>query len=96
MKKTVIMTLMLAMCFAFSGCGNLAIGLGNFTFEKVHVNTYDYSGCFSVNKWYEFETGIEVDTEEAGALFLSEGTYILLEGKTECPFCDVGEHENEQ
>lgn len=90
MKETLVATMALAICLTLCGCGNMGIGLGSFTFEKVHVDTHNYSGCFSVKKWYECETGIEVDTVEVGAFFLSEGTYILLEGKTECPFCAVG------
>jgi hypothetical protein len=38
-------------------------------------------------KWYESSTGIEVLTKEAGSMYLSEGTYILLEGDKGCPFC---------
>jgi hypothetical protein len=30
--------------------------------------------------------GIEVQTKEYGALYFSEGTYILVENK--CPICD--------
>ena len=89
-KKINAIILALALLFLVSGCGNMSLGLGNFTFEKVHIDTYHYSGCFSVEKWYENGSGIEVKTKEAGAMFLSEGTYILLEGDTECPLCEKG------
>lgn len=91
MKKliTVIITIMLLVAM-LTGCGNESWGLGNFTFEKIHVDTYHYSGCFTVVNWHDNETGIEVKTKEAGSMYLSEGTYILLEGDKGCPFC--GEH----
>ena len=64
---------------------NVSIGPGNFKFEKVHIDTYNYNGCLTIEKWYEDETGIEVKTKEVGAIYLSEGTYFLIE--KECPFC---------
>ena len=89
MKKifaiTLSVLLMLSMCIMLSACGNMSLGMGNFDFEKIHVDTYHYSGCFTVEKWYDNGTGIEVKTKEAGALFLSEGQYILIED--DCPFC---------
>ena len=86
MKKIIsIITLCsLMMC----SCGNRSLGVGNYNFKKVHIDTHHFSGCLTVEKWYEEEsgTGIEVKTEEYGAIFLSEGTYSLIEDV--CPFCD--------
>ena len=88
MKKLITVTIAIMLLVAMlTGCGNESLGFGNFTFEKIHVDTYHYSGCFTVVKWYENSTGIEVKTKEAGSMFLSEGTYILLEGDKGCPFC---------
>lgn len=87
MKKITALVMVLAMVLALAGCGNMGLGLGNYSFKKVHVDTHGFSGCLTVKSWQDNETGIEVNTEEAGALFLSEGTYILLEGNKECPFC---------
>ena len=86
MKKILAIALVLIMALTmFVGCGNKSIGLGNFTFKKIHVDTYHYSGCLTVEKWYDQETGIEVKTKEAGSIFLAEGMYMLI--KDECPFC---------
>lgn len=85
MKKKIIAIVMLLMV-ALVGCGNMSIGLGNFTFDKIHVDTHHYSGCFTVEKWYDNSGGIEVNTKEAGSMFLAEGMYILIED--ECPFCE--------
>lgn len=86
MKKIIAMIMVVALATAmFSGCGNMSMGFGNFTFEKIHVDTYNYSGCFTVEKWYDNESGIEVKTKEAGFMYLAEGMYILIEN--ECPFC---------
>ena len=88
MKKIKILTLVSILIFALllTGCGNQGMGFGNFTYRKVHVNTYEYSGCFTIEIWYESATGIEVDTREVGSIYLSEGTYILFED--ECPMCN--------
>ena len=86
MKKIIAMIVVAAMSIAmFTGCGNMSIGFGNFTFDKIHVDTYNYNGCFTVKKWHDNSSGIEVKTKEAGSMFLAEGMYILIED--ECPFC---------
>lgn len=91
MKKLFVFILALVMCLGLLvGCGNMALGMGNFTYKKVHVDTHNYSGCLTIEKWHDNSAGIEVETEEAGSIFLSEGTYILLEGDEGCPFCDSG------
>ena len=87
MKKKIIAIVLAVICICtlFLGCGNMSIGLGNFTFRKIHVDTHNYSGCFTVEKWYENSSGIEVKTKEAGFMYLAEGMYMLIED--ECPFC---------
>ena len=70
-----------------TGC-NMSMGLGNFSYDKVHIDTYHYSGCLTIEKWYDGDQGIEVKTKEAGSMFLSEGTYILISGDKGCPLCD--------
>lgn len=86
MKKIVCLVLIVAM-LCLTAC-NMSVGIGNFNFRKVHVDTHGYSGCLAIKKWHDNERGIEVETEEVGAIFLSEGTYILIEN--ECPFCKMG------
>lgn len=89
MKRIVIVVCLVVVTLVACACGNMSIGLGNFDYEKVHVETYNNSGCYTIEKWYDYERGIEVKTKEVGSLFCSEGTYILVED--ECPFCDVEE-----
>ena len=86
MKKifAIIMVVVMVM-FMFVGCGNMSMGFGNFNFDKIHVDTHNYNGCFTVVKWYDNTSGIEVKTKEAGYLYLAEGMYMLIED--ECPFC---------
>lgn len=90
MKKIFAVILVVAMLATMlSGCGNMSMGFGNYTYEKVHVDTHNYSGCLSVKKWYENEgSGIEVFTKEGVSLFLSEGTYVLIGGDNGCPLCE--------
>lgn len=86
MRKTVAVVLAVVLiCCVLSGC-NMSLGLGNFTFEKIHVDTHNYSGCFTVEKWHDNSSGIEVKTKEAGYMYFAEGMYMLIED--ECPFCN--------
>lgn len=90
MKKIIVCVLVVvAMVTLFTGC-NMSAGLGNYTFKKVHIDTHHYSGCLSVKKWHDADAGIEVLTEEAGSIFISEGNYILLNGDKPCPLCEAG------
>lgn len=90
MKKKIVFVLMAVIVlatFILTSCGNVSIGFGNFNFRKVHIHMGDVNRCLTIEKWYDNEgMGIEVKTKECGSLFLSEGTYILIEDK--CPICD--------
>ena len=86
MKKKMI-TMIMIVAMLMTGCGNMSLGFGNYTYRKIHVDTYNYSGCFTVDKWYDNSTGIEVKTREVGSMYLAEGMYMLIED--ECPFCKV-------
>ena len=69
----------------FSGC-NKSITPGSYEFKGVHVS--DCSGnCrdLTVKSWHNNDIGIELNTEEAGPIFCSEGTYIIYRDK--CPIC---------
>ena len=89
MKKLFAIILSLVMVVTmFAGCGNMSLGLGNYSYKKIHIDTHHYSGCLTVEKWYDAESGVEVMTKEAGSVFASEGTYILIGGNKDCPFCD--------
>ena len=70
-----------------TSCGNYSAGFGNYSYKKIHIDTHHFSGCYTVETWYESESGIEVTTKELGSIFASEGTYILVGDK--CPVCDA-------
>ena len=92
MKKLLaILIAMMTITMLFAGCGNMGMGLGNYTYKRIHIDTYHYSGCLTIEKWYESGSGVEVLTTEVGSVFASEGTYILLDGDKDCPFCAGGE-----
>lgn len=86
MKKIIAILMGLVLIGTLCACGNMSMGFGNFTFEKIHVDTYHHSGCFTVESWHDNEIGIEVKTKEAGSMYLSDGTYVLV--SDDCPFCD--------
>ena len=83
-RKTTIAALAAVLAITLSGC-NMSFGVGNYNFRKIHVDTHNYSGCFTIEKWYDNTSGIEVKTEEVGFMYFAEGMYILIED--ECPFC---------
>ena len=89
MKKFSLFIILILLITMLCGCGNMSMGVGNYEYKKVHVDTYHNSGCYTVKKWYDASTGIEVLTEEVGSLYLSEGIYIMVE--KDCPFCDTEE-----
>lgn len=91
MKKIIAVICLALIIGMLAGCGNMSLGLGNFTFEKIHVDTYHYSGCFTIEKWYDSGSGIEVATKEAGSMFLAEGMYVMIEDN--CPFCEAESEE---
>ena len=66
---------------------NQNIGLGNYSFTKVHITTSERDRCVEISSWHNNDVGIEVKTKDYGSLYLSEGTYILIESK--CPICDA-------
>ena len=86
-KKIIVMIIAIAiLAIMLVGCGNMSMGLGNYTFDKIHVDTHNYNGCFTIEKWYDSSSGIEVKTKEVGSMYLAEGMYMLIED--ECPFCE--------
>ena len=86
MKKILALVLIILCVASFTACGNRSIGFGSFHYERIHIDTHHYSVCLTVEAWYESESGIEVRTSEAGSMFASEGTYVLLGGDKPCPF----------
>ena len=91
MRKSLIFALLVAVLLIITfgllltGCGNMPLGPGNFSFNKIHIDSHQFSGCVEITKWYDNETGIEVSTKN-GNYYFSEGTYFLVEDK--CPICD--------
>ena len=83
-RKTIIAALAAILAITLSGC-NMSFGVGNYNFRKIHIDTHNYSGCFTIEKWYNDASGIEVKTKEAGFMYFAEGMYMLIED--ECPFC---------
>ena len=90
MKKVIAFVLILIMVLALSACGNRSIGFGNYSFKHVHFTDAVGGHCATVEKWYECEgsIGIEMKTTEYGAIWCSEGTYIMFESGERCPYCN--------
>lgn len=89
MKK--IFALLFALIFVLTclcSCGNMSMGIGNFTFRHIHVSDYNEGHCFEVEKWYDNSTGIEVRTTDGAGIFCSEGSYMMFENKSDCPYCN--------
>ena len=89
MKKIIGFVLALVcLFFSLCSCGNEDIwGIGNFTFTHVAFSFGGETHCATVEKWIDNDRGIELKTKEYGSIFCSEGTYILIESKENCPCC---------
>ena len=85
MKKIIVsIVIIVTTAIVITGCGNLH---GDIKYKKIHVDTHRYSGCFTIEKWHRVSDGVEVMTQEIGSMYLAEGTYIIMEGNKDCPFC---------
>lgn len=86
MKKIIIIVITIIFMICLTGCGNKDYGRGSNTFRRVHIFTHNgQDKCLEIQSWHDNEIGIEVHTKVYGALYLSEGTYMLCE--SECPIC---------
>lgn len=85
MKKIIMSIVTVATtAIILTGCGGL---YGDTKYKKIHIDTHHYSGCFTIEKWHRVSDGVEVMTQEIGSIYLAEGTYIIMEGNKDCPFC---------
>lgn len=89
MKKVICMILVVVMmACTLCACGNENWGFGNYNWKHVHFSDAVDGHCATISSWHDNETGIEIHTVECGSMFLSEGSYILFESETNCPFCN--------
>lgn len=90
MKKVIAIVLIAVTVLTMAGCGNMGIGIGNYSYNGIHIDACNGGGCYKIDKWYDNSNGIEVTIDGGGNIFISEGTtYILYEDK--CPICTKGE-----
>lgn len=87
MRKIIALFCAFGLIFCLTGC-NAGMGIGNMSFNHVHFSDQVEGKCANVIKWYDNETGAEVKTKEYGSMFLSEGTYMLIENADLCPYCN--------
>ncbi len=86
MRQVCFILALAIVAMALCAC-NYSCGFGEYNFSKIHIDTYHFSGCYTVETWYESSSGIEVKTRELGHIYVSEGFYILVGDK--CPVCDA-------
>lgn len=87
-KKILCGVLVVGSLIGFSACGNMSMGMGNYNFRHIHFGRNGEDHSATVEKWYDTgNPGLEVKTEEYGAMFLSEGTYELFENESKCSYC---------
>lgn len=87
MKKFIAVIMAMVLALSLSACGNESWGVGNYTFTHVHISDAVEGHCATVNSWHDNESGIELHTKEFGDIYLSEGTYMLFNDGSDCPFC---------
>ena len=86
MKKFIAIIMIMLMAFSFCAC-NENWGFGNYNWKHVHFSDTVEGHCATISSWHDNTTGIELHTVECGSMFLSEGSYILFENGSDCPFC---------
>ena len=86
MKKFIAIVMIMAMALCLCAC-NENWGFGNYSWKHVHFSDAVSGHCATISSWHDNTTGIELHTIECGAIFLSEGSYILFESGSDCPFC---------
>ena len=80
MKKIIIVVLAIMLMVCLTSCG------GRNDFRRVHIFTHTgQDKCIEIQSCITHPVGVTVYTKEYGALYLSEGTYMLCE--SECPIC---------
>lgn len=87
MRKFIAIVMIMVMALAMCACGNENWGLGNYSWKHVHFSDAVSGHCATISSWHDNTTGIEIHTVECGSMFLSEGSYILFENGSDCPFC---------
>ena len=87
MRKVICILLVLVMILCFAACGNENWGFGNYSWKHVHFTDNVEGHCATISSWHDNTTGIELHTVECGSMFLSEGSYILFENASGCPYC---------
>ena len=87
MKRLVGLLLVLVLLLSLCACGNMSMGPGNFNYEHAYIGVGYDTFCVTVEKWYDYELGVELKTKEFGGIFCAEGTYVLIEDATHCPYC---------
>ena len=88
MKRIIAAIMILViMSITLCACGNENWGFGNYNWKHVHFSDAVEGHCATISSWHDNTAGIEIHTVECGSMFLSEGSYILFESSSDCPFC---------
>lgn len=87
MRKFIAIVMIMVMALSLCACGNENWGFGNYNWKHVHFSDAVSGHCATISSWHDNTTGIEIHTVECGSMFLSEGSYILFESGSDCPFC---------
>lgn len=83
MKKIITIVIAVLLMLSVTACGQPP-------YDRVHIDSYSYSGCYTVKGWNEEAGRIEIDTKEEGVIILDEenpGSYCFLERGEECQYC---------
>jgi hypothetical protein len=87
MRKFIAIIMIMVMALGLCACGNENWGFGNYNWKHVHFSDAVSGHCATISSWHDNTAGIEIHTVECGSMFLSEGSYILFESGSDCPFC---------
>ena len=86
MRKFIAVIMIALMAFGLCAC-NENWGFGNYSWKHVHFTDNVEGHSATISSWHDNTTGIELHTVECGSMFLSEGSYVLFENASDCPYC---------
>lgn len=72
MRKLLCAVLIVILLVGLVCCKASTSTANNCTVEKIHVNTSEFIGCFTITRWTESTTG---------------ETYVLIRDVDDCPLC---------
>ena len=87
MKLVAFILVIITLALCLVSCGNKNLGFGNYDYTHACIGLGAESYCVNVDSWHNNEIGVELHLTGGNSIYCAEGTYILIEDASRCPFC---------